>query len=191
MRTLLGDGSYAWPSGPWLRANMVTTVDGATQGPDGLSGSINNAADHEVFHLLRRTADVVLVGAGTARAEGYGPAAVPMVVVGHELPPGLVGDPSVRLVPGGDEEQLRTLVASLRAEGHDHVLCEGGPTLLGALLRAGLVDELCATITPLLAGGPGRRMVDGPLEPGVVPLALSSLVEVDGTLLTRWLVSRG
>ena len=41
MRTLIGDGSvedlYAWPDGPWLRVNMISTVDGAAQGPDGLT----------------------------------------------------------------------------------------------------------------------------------------------------------
>lgn len=64
---------YAYPDGPsWLRANMVSTLDGAATGPDGRTGSINNEADHRVFMLLRALADVIVVGAGTARAEGYG-----------------------------------------------------------------------------------------------------------------------
>ncbi len=64
---------YAYPSGGgWLRANMVSTLDGAATGPDGKTGSINNEADHRVFMLLRTLADVVIAGAGTARAEGYG-----------------------------------------------------------------------------------------------------------------------
>lgn len=58
-----------------VRGNMVMTLDGAAWGSDGLSGSINNAPDHRVFRLLRAAADVVLVGAGTVRAEGYGPPA--------------------------------------------------------------------------------------------------------------------
>lgn len=62
---------YAYPDGRWLRANMVSTLDGAATGPDGKTGSINNEADHRVFMLLRALADVVVVGAGTARAEGY------------------------------------------------------------------------------------------------------------------------
>lgn len=67
-------GLYAYPeteSAPWLRANMVSTLDGAATGPDGKTGSINNEADKRVFSLLRALADVVIVGAGTARAEGY------------------------------------------------------------------------------------------------------------------------
>lgn len=55
----------------WVRANMITTLDGAATGADGRSGSINGPADHRVFALLRSLADVVLVGAGTVRAEGY------------------------------------------------------------------------------------------------------------------------
>jgi riboflavin biosynthesis pyrimidine reductase len=66
--------AYAWPAArPWTRLNFVTSVDGHTQGPDGRSGSLSTAADRAVFHLLRSTCDVVLVGAGTARAERYRP----------------------------------------------------------------------------------------------------------------------
>ena len=51
---------------PWLRANMVTTVDGAGRSPDGLSAGISNDADRRVFGRLRGLADVVLAG-GTSR----------------------------------------------------------------------------------------------------------------------------
>jgi len=65
--------AYAYPArGRWVRANMVATVDGAAAGPDGLSGSISTPADRRVFSALRGLADVILVGAGTVRAEGYG-----------------------------------------------------------------------------------------------------------------------
>ncbi|NYJ33158.1 pyrimidine reductase family protein [Nocardiopsis aegyptia] len=65
---------YAYPDTvgrPWVRANMVATLDGAAAGNDGRTGTINTEADLVVFTLLRDLADVVLVGAGTARAEGY------------------------------------------------------------------------------------------------------------------------
>src|SRR5215218_10725298 len=86
MRTLLGpEGElrevYAAPRTPWLRVNMVSTVDGAASGEDGLTGSINNEPDQRVFSLLRELADVIVIGAGTARAEGYPPLAKPTVVV--------------------------------------------------------------------------------------------------------------
>lgn len=66
---------YAYPpstEGAFVRANFVSTLDGSATGEDGRSGSINDPADHRVFHLLRALSDVVLVGAGTLRTEGYG-----------------------------------------------------------------------------------------------------------------------
>ncbi|MGH1525937.1 dihydrofolate reductase family protein [Leifsonia sp. L25] len=57
---------------PWLRVNFVSSIDGAAT-RQGLSGGLSDDADHRVFDILRRLCDVVLVGAGTVRAEGYGP----------------------------------------------------------------------------------------------------------------------
>ena len=66
--------AYPWPAGRrWVRAMMVTTLDGAAAGPDGLSGSISGDADQAVFAAVRRHADAVLIGAGTLRAERYKP----------------------------------------------------------------------------------------------------------------------
>jgi riboflavin-specific deaminase-like protein len=66
--------AYPWPEGRrWVRAMMVTTLDGAASGPDGLSGSISGDADQAVFAATRQYADAVLVGAGTVRAERYQP----------------------------------------------------------------------------------------------------------------------
>ncbi len=74
------DELYAWPDlpqpGSWVRANMVSTIDGAAASPDGLSEGISSPADRRVFGRLRGLADVVLVGAGTARSEGYRPARI-------------------------------------------------------------------------------------------------------------------
>lgn len=67
-------GIYAYPSGldqPWTRVNFVSSVDGAAT-VDGLSGGLAHPADQALFPLVRDLADVVLVGAGTAVAEGYG-----------------------------------------------------------------------------------------------------------------------
>jgi riboflavin biosynthesis pyrimidine reductase len=73
---------YAYPDPiamhGWVRANMISTLDGSATGGDGLTGTIGGAADRMAFQVLRGLADVVLVGAGTARAEGYHlPAAQP------------------------------------------------------------------------------------------------------------------
>ncbi|MFJ3973976.1 pyrimidine reductase family protein [Streptomyces sp. NPDC090021] len=69
--------AYAYPAlaadGHWLRANMVSTLDGAAQ-HDGRSQPISGATDMRIFGTLRALADVVVVGAETVRQEGYRPA---------------------------------------------------------------------------------------------------------------------
>lgn len=65
--------AYAVPDGRvHVRANFVTSLDGAST-LAGVSEGLSGPADKRVFGVLRTLADVVLVGAGTARAEGYGP----------------------------------------------------------------------------------------------------------------------
>ncbi len=60
------------PGRPWVMMNMVTSLDGATT-IDGRSAGLGGPADRAVFAAVRGVADVILVGAGTVRAEGYGP----------------------------------------------------------------------------------------------------------------------
>lgn len=59
------------PSGGWVRASMVSSLDGSVAGADGRSGSVASRPDRVLFGVLRGLADVVLVGAGTVRAERY------------------------------------------------------------------------------------------------------------------------
>jgi riboflavin biosynthesis pyrimidine reductase len=61
---------YAYEEGPCVRANMIASVDGAIM-LDGRSGGLSGPADRLVFRVLRSLADVIVVGAGTARAERY------------------------------------------------------------------------------------------------------------------------
>ena len=65
-------GIYAYPGTdrPWVRANMVTSADGAAT-IQGRSSGLSSDADRSLFALLRTMCDVILVGAGTARAEKY------------------------------------------------------------------------------------------------------------------------
>lgn len=58
---------------PFVRCNMVSSLDGAIA-VEGRSGALGGPADRRVFQVLRSLADVIVVGAGTAREEGYGPA---------------------------------------------------------------------------------------------------------------------
>ncbi len=205
------DALYAVPPRPWLRVNMISTVDGAATGADGKSGGINNAADKRVFDTLRRLCDCVVVGAGTARDEGYRDLSKPLVLVSRrgEVPAGLrgaepgqvlmatcataehldetraiLGDDQV-LVLGQHRVALGELKSGLAGRGFTHLLCEGGPQLLRSLVAEGAVDELDLTVVPRLLAGEHRRITDGP--PVDLPLTLELLLEDDGTLLSRWL----
>ena len=55
------------------------------------------------------------------------------------------------------------------------MLAEGGPTLNGQLAAAGLLDELCLTVSPLLAGGDAKRVLAGPALPSGPGWQLRSL----------------
>jgi len=78
------------------------------------------------------------------------------------------------------------LLAELGRRGLDRVLCEGGPSLLGALQAADAVDELCLTVAPLLVGGESGRIAHGPA--GVPPrrMALVGALHADDALLLHY-----
>lgn len=84
---------------PVLRVNFISSVDGAVT-RDGLSGGLGDDADHRYFELLRRAADVVLVGAGTVRTEGYGPMRVSDASVAWRVAHGLAPHPVFAIVSG-------------------------------------------------------------------------------------------
>jgi riboflavin biosynthesis pyrimidine reductase len=203
-------GLYAYPAGealhrPWLRANMVVSVDGAAS-LAGRSGGLSGPADRLLFSVLRSLADVILVGAATARAERYRPAAEraiwpvlragraptpPIAVVTREL--SLDPDsPLIALAPVGSRTIVLTtaaapdhrraavarhadvvvvgqdsltpaaVIGALAERGYRRVLTEGGPNLLGQFTAAGLLDDLCLTISPLLEGGWAGRILTVP-----------------------------
>lgn len=199
------------PSGrPYVLANFIATVDGAVT-VDGDSGGINAYApgDHAIFHALREQVDAVLAGTGTIAQESYrrlvpeaearerrvaaGLQADPLAVVlsrSGRIPDGvpLLDDPAqpTRIFTGDAAEPAAALATLRREDGIRVLLCEGGPTLLGSLVRAGLVDELFLTIAPILAGGtPERTLLDGATD-RVRPLELRTLLELDGGLHARY-----
>jgi riboflavin biosynthesis pyrimidine reductase len=81
----------------FVRLNMIASVDGAVT-VDGTSGSLGGPGDHAVFQALRSIADVVLVAAGTARAEGYGPAVLPETVRESRVAQGRSPVPAIAVV---------------------------------------------------------------------------------------------
>jgi 5-amino-6-(5-phosphoribosylamino)uracil reductase len=84
---------------------------------------------------------------------------------------------------------LHEQLGLLRTEhGIETVLCEGGPTLNGGLLRDGLVDELFVTMAPLLAAGDEIRMVEGDALSAPAELELRSVLQHESELLLRYRV---
>ena len=197
---------------PAVRLNMIASVDGATT-LAGVSGGLGGPADHALFAVLRSLADGVLVAAGTVRAEGYGPSSTPIAVVSRSLrldwdAPFFAAPlarpivvtvaqaPADRLaraaevaevvVAGDLSVDLATALAALGERGWRDVLAEGGPTLNGQLARAGLLDELCLTLSPRLASGAAKRILDGPSLEAAAGLRLCSLCEQDEFLFLRY-----
>lgn len=155
---------------PFVAMNFAATVDGrATIG--GVSGPIGSGTDTAMLVGLRARFDAVMIGAGTKRAEGYDRIGSRLVVVESG--------------PDGRAD-LPALLRTLREEGVRALLCEGGPTLHGALQAAGLVDELFLTIAAKLSGGGvPPRILEGELDE-VIPLELVWLLEADGELFARY-----
>jgi len=172
---------YTYPPGGWLRANMVSTLDGAATGPDGLSGSISSDADKRVFTVLRTLADVVLVGAGTVRAERYAPEEPPDELAAlrtaegrRPAPPFAVVTRSCDVPAALFDGDLGTLVVTCAAAGppalarvrdlagDDGVIVAGGEAVdlrraLDELAERGLRHVLCeggpTLLSELIAAG--------------------------------------
>jgi riboflavin biosynthesis pyrimidine reductase len=168
------DGYRPWERAgeerPFVAMNFAATVDGRAT-ISGRSGPIGSEEDTAMLVGLRGRFDAVMIGHGTKRVEGY-----------HEIGKRLVVVES----GAGGRVDLPALLRSLREEGVRALLCEGGPTLHGALQAAGLVDELFLTIAPKLSGGGAPpRILEGELD-DVVPLELAWLLEHEGELFARY-----
>ena len=96
------------------------------------------------------------------------------------------------VVCGDVEVDLALARRELEGRGLFRILGEGGPTLFGDLAGAGVVDELCLSITPRLAGPGSGRIVAGRHWAGEAPpLQLTGLLEEDGALFCRYALDRG
>jgi riboflavin biosynthesis pyrimidine reductase len=226
---------YDYPPSPrpWVRANMVTSADGAAT-IGGRSGGLSSGADRSVFALLRTLSDVILVGAGTARAERYAavkpdelwpdlrhdrpvtpaiavvsrrlsldlasplvaeapPDARTILITTEEAPAGVRAEAAKKadvVVAGEYTVDLKVALHALAERGYPRILAEGGPQLLGQLTADRLLDELCLTISPLVASGGAGRIAVGTSMVQSGQLELKHVIEEDGYLLCRYMVQR-
>jgi riboflavin biosynthesis pyrimidine reductase len=226
--------AYAYPeraAGPYLRANMVSSLDGAAR-HEGKSAPLSSAADMRIFGVLRALADVVLVGAETVRQEGYRPARERAAFAARRAADGQTPAPAIavisrrldldftaplfadratptlvltgaatpddrlaaaraagaRVVVAGDGDGIDPVraVRELAALGHVRLLHEGGPRILAQFAAADVLDELCLTVSPVIAGGDAPRIMNGPGVPGPARFVPRSVLEEDGFLFTRY-----
>jgi riboflavin biosynthesis pyrimidine reductase len=89
------------------------------------------------------------------------------------------------LVAGDDQVDLARALAALADRGLRRICCEGGPRLFGSMITENLVDQLCLTVSPLLAGGDASRIATG-LPTKARRLALASVLTDDGFLMLRY-----
>ena len=157
---------------------------------------------------MRALADVILIGATSARNEPYRRHTKQVVVVTQSgnlptqfftgIPPLIITtegmDREVRqnletktevIQLGRDEVDFEALLDLFVSRGWSKILCEGGPTLLGSLYSSGLIDEVALTIAPVLVGS-GRSLIQEGKEIKR-NFVLTSLLQSDGNLFTRYI----
>lgn len=211
---------------PWVLLNFVASIDGAIE-IDGKSSGLGDADDAALFKAMRAVADVVLVGAGTVRAEDYHPLTLDPERQRRRLEVGLERTPLLVIVSGrmnlnpearvfSDADHRPTVLTSAQASQErvdsvaavadvhrieslgaaaiiDHlnsstiVLCEGGPSLAGQLVAAGLVDEFNLTVAPVLTSGDARRVTSGAHADPPLDMRLDRILKGDRSLFLRYL----
>src|SRR5215213_3836055 len=197
----LGLGELAPPDRPYVIANMVASADGRTT-VEGRSAPLSDPADRVMFHALRGQVDAVLAGTGTLRVERYRRLIRQPERREARQAIGLQPDPvAVVISRSGDlPEDIEMLTdpdqtqafRRLREEhGVRSLLCEGGAVLLGALLGAGLVDELFLCLAPVLTGGEGQVTVAGPALHPPVTLELMHVIQHEDVLFMRYRIGIG
>jgi riboflavin-specific deaminase-like protein len=112
----------------------------------------------------------------------------PVVVTHSGADPGrraAIAEVADVVTAGAGEVDLASALAELHGRGATQVLCEGGPHLLGAMIAADLVDEICLTVSPLLAGGDAGRIAAGPTGPAR-PMTLRHILTDEDMLFLRY-----
>lgn len=182
---------YAYPeTTPWLRANMIATLDGGIQ-YRGNTGALGYEGDWTLMQHLRTLADVVIMGATTVREyAAYPPAAPKLAIASRSLrldfdgpifteaptPPIVItcgAAPVERLreaerhaevmVCGTESADMGVALQQLAEQGYTRQLCEGGPVVLAEVAAAGWLHELCLTLSPVITAGDAGRILNGPV----------------------------
>ena len=144
---------------PFVTYKVATSLDGRVVVPG--RRWVTGEAARRLVHELRASSDAVAVGMGTVRADAPSldargvptPRGQPRRLAFGQGP--LAAATGLELRSGSLAEELQELAA----EGVQSLLLEGGPTLAGAFLDAGLIDKLLVFVAPVLAGGAGPHLL--------------------------------
>ena len=201
------------PDRPWIGICMVAGIDGSIA-VDGRSAPLSNPNDTAVLRILRRIADMVIVAAGTVRAEDYGRPATPSQRIGvvsnsgridttttlftsgagFVICPTAAPDLPVETLRAGEETvDLAAALGRLGEVGPEptFVQAEGGSVLNGALAALDLIDEVNLTISPQMSAGLGPRVASGPVEVTDHDFDLAHLlIDETSMLFSRWVRRR-
>jgi riboflavin biosynthesis pyrimidine reductase len=118
----------------------------------------------------------------------------PIVIVAHADEQGArsalahtPAGPAIRWIVAGEQElDWSEALTGLATQGLTRISCEGGPRINGALLDAGLVDEVFVTIAPALVGGDGLRLTRTDTPAQRYDLTLVSALTHGSELLLRY-----
>jgi riboflavin biosynthesis pyrimidine reductase len=182
---------------------MVASIDGGTV-VGGTSRALGSPADASILLGVRDIADMIIVGAGTVRAEGYGPARKAGQRIGVVSTQARGLDPTTPLFTSGSgfvittEDAGELPIDSVRAgTGHvdlraavrqldvTFIQGEGGAGLNGSLFDADLIDEVNLTLSPHVVGGDSVRVLHGAAG-RLARFELRHVLEDDGFLFTRY-----
>jgi diaminohydroxyphosphoribosylaminopyrimidine deaminase/5-amino-6-(5-phosphoribosylamino)uracil reductase len=171
---------------PHITWKFATSIDGRSAAADGSSQWITSEAARADVHRRRAVVDAIIVGTGTVLIDD------PTLTA--RLPDGTLAERQpLRVVVGEREissearvlnDDSRTMVIRTR-DPHEvikalsdrtDVMLEGGPTLAGAFLRAGVIDRILAYVAPILLGGPIAAVDDV----GVLSIAHAQRWRFDG-----------
>ncbi|MFS0867824.1 bifunctional diaminohydroxyphosphoribosylaminopyrimidine deaminase/5-amino-6-(5-phosphoribosylamino)uracil reductase RibD [Microbacterium sp. 179-B 1A2 NHS] len=150
---------------PHVTVKWAQSLDGRAAASDGTSQWITGPDARADVHERRAAADAIVAGTGTVLADDpaltarrpdgslYDDQPRPVIVGTRAVPQEARLRRHPRPFMQDEGEDLPDLLDRLRELGTHRVFVEGGPTLAGSFLRAGLVDELLVYLAPTLIGG--------------------------------------
>lgn len=196
---------------PVVRAVGIASVDGSAE-LGGQSGALGGPEDARLLSFLRRSADVILVGAATAEAESYTypliepedaawrverglPEQPPIALVTRRQEPDALGaltpgssvpPRAITTEPEASDRFAVDAVEELQRAGSRRILVEGGPNVWANLIEHTALDEFSLTISPVLNPG-GRRFTEH--LTGSTDLRVLGHIGIGGFVMIRFAVS--